>query len=88
MSEGVISTAYEAASQKMDKTDSENEKEKYKDKYVFTPHRTSMYPFLTESTRRSQEKLYNSYVMRGITILKRRKKIAAQIAKLRAEELI
>ena len=42
------------------------EKDKYKDKYVFTPHRSSMYPFLTESTRRDlREKLYNSYVMRG-----------------------
>ena len=51
LSDAVVSAAYEAASQKMDKADSEDEKEKYKDKYVFTPHRTSMYPFLTESTR-------------------------------------
>ena len=87
LSEGVISAAYEAASQKMDKADSENEKEKYKDKYVFTPHRTSMYPFLTESTRRDlREKLYNSYVMRGDNNnATDNKKIAAQIAKLRAE---
>ena len=87
MSEGVISAAYEAASQKMNKADSENEKEKYKDKYVFTPHRTSMYPFLTESTRRDlREKLYNSYVMRGDNNNETdNKKIAAQIAKLRAE---
>ena len=87
LSEGVISAAYEAASQKMDKADSENEKEKYKDKYVFTPHRTSMYPFLTESTRRDlREKLYNSYVMRGDNNNETdNKKIAAQIAKLRAE---
>tara|TARA_B100000925_G_scaffold129299_1_gene96821 strand:+ start:1611 stop:3698 length:2088 start_codon:yes stop_codon:yes gene_type:complete len=87
LSEGVISAAYEAASQKMDKSDSENEKEKYKDKYVFTPHRTSMYPFLTESTRRDlREKLYNSYVMRGDNNNETdNKKIAAQIAKLRAE---
>ena len=87
LSEGVISAAYEAASQKMNKADSENEKEKYKDKYVFTPHRTSMYPFLTESTRRDlREKLYNSYVMRGDNNNETdNKKIAAQIAKLRAE---
>ena len=87
LSEGIISAAYEAASQKMDKADSENEKEKYKDKYVFTPHRTSMYPFLTESTRRDlREKLYNSYVMRGDNNNETdNKKIAAQIAKLRAE---
>jgi len=87
LSEGVISAAHEAASQKMDKADSENEKEKYKDKYVFTPHRTSMYPFLTESTRRDlREKLYNSYVMRGDNNNETdNKKIAAQIAKLRAE---
>ena len=62
----MVSAASEAASQKMDQAESEEEKEKYKDKYVFTPHRTSMYPFLTESTRkRFREKLYNSYVMRG-----------------------
>ena len=87
LSEDVISAAYEAASQKMDKADSENEKEKYKDKYVFTPHRTRMYPFLTESTRRDlREKLYNSYVMRGDNNNETdNKKIAAQIAKLRAE---
>ena len=87
LSEGIISAAYEAASQKMNKADSENEKEKYKDKYVFTPHRTSMYPFLTESTRRDlREKLYNSYVMRGDNNNETdNKKIAAQIAKLRAE---
>ena len=87
LSEDVISAAYEAASQKMDKADSENEKEKYKDKYVFTPHRTSMYPFLTESTRRDlREKLYNSYVMRGDNNNETdNKKIAVQIAKLRAE---
>ena len=67
--------------------DSEEAKEKYKDKYVFTPHRTSMYPFLTESTRRDlREKLYNSYVMRGDNNNETdNKKIAVQIAKLRAE---
>jgi len=87
LSDAVVSAAYEAASQKMDKADSEDEKEKYKDKYVFTPHRTSMYPFLTESTRRDlREKLYNSYVMRGDNGNETdNNDIAAQMAKLRAE---
>jgi len=87
LSEGVVSAAYELASQNMDNADSEEAKEKYKDKYVFTPHRTSMYPFLTESTRRDlREKLYNSYVMRGDNNNETdNKKIAVQIAKLRAE---
>ena len=87
LSDGVVSAAYELASQNMDNADSEEAKEKYKDKYVFTPHRTSMYPFLTESTRRDlREKLYNSYVMRGDNNNETdNKKIAVQIAKLRAE---
>ena len=87
LSDGVISAASEAASQKMNQIESENEKEKYKDKYVFTPHRTSMYPFLTESSRRDlREKLYNSYVMRGDNNNETdNKNIASQIAKLRAE---
>ena len=87
LSDGVIAAASEAASQKLDKAKTEEEKEKYKDKYVFTPHRSSMYPFLTESTRRDlREKLYNSYVMRGDNNNKTdNKEIAAQIAKLRAE---
>ena len=87
LSDGVVSAAYELATQNMDNTDSEEAKEKYKDKYVFTPHRTSMYPFLTESTRRDlREKLYNSYVMRGDNNNETdNKKIAVQIAKLRAE---
>ena len=87
LSDGVVSAAYELATQNMDNADSEEAKEKYKDKYVFTPHRTSMYPFLTESTRRDlREKLYNSYVMRGDNNNETdNKKIAIQIAKLRAE---
>ena len=87
LSAGVISAAFELANQNMDNADSEEAKEKYKDKYVFTPHRTSMYPFLTESTRRDlREKLYNSYVMRGDNNNETdNKKIAVQIAKLRAE---
>jgi len=87
LSDGVVSAAYELATQNVDNADSEEAKEKYKDKYVFTPHRTSMYPFLTESTRRDlREKLYNSYVMRGDNNNETdNKKIAVQIAKLRAE---
>jgi peptidyl-dipeptidase Dcp len=87
LSDAVVSAASEAASQKMDQVESEEEKEKYKDKYVFTPHRTSMYPFLTESTRRDlREKLYNSYVMRGDNGNETdNNDIAAQMAKLRAE---
>ena len=49
LSDGVIAAAADAASQKMDAAESDEEKDKYNDKYVFTPHRSSMYPFLTES---------------------------------------
>ena len=87
LSEGVISAASEAASKKMEEADSDEEKNKYENKYLFTPHRSSMYPFLTESTRRDlREILYKSYVMRGDNNNEfDNKKIAAQIAKLRAE---
>ena len=87
LSDDVIAASADAASQRMNSLDSDEEKEKYKDKYVFTPHRSSMYPFLTESTRRDlREKLYNSYIMRGDNDNEKdNKKIAAQIAKLRAE---
>ena len=87
LSDGVKAAAADAASQKMDSAESDEEKDKYKNKYVFTPHRSSMYPFLTESTRRDlREKLYNSYVMRGDNNNETdNKEIAAQIAKLRAE---
>ena len=87
LSEGIIAAASEAASQKMEKSETKEEGEKYKDKFVFTPHRSSMYPFLTESTRRDlREQLYNSYVMRGDNNNETdNKEIAAQIAKLRAE---
>ena len=47
LSEGIIAAASEAASQKMEKAETKEEGEKYKDKFVFTPHRSSMYPFLT-----------------------------------------
>ena len=87
LSEGVISAASEAAFKKMEEVDSDEQKNKYENKYVFTPHRSSMYPFLTESTRRDlREILYKSYVMRGDNNNEfDNKKIAAQIAKLRAD---
>jgi peptidyl-dipeptidase Dcp len=38
----------------------------YEGKYVYTIHRTSMYPFLTYSTRRDlREKLYKGYINKG-----------------------
>ena len=87
LSENIIAAASEAASQKIDKAETADEKQKYKDKYLFTPHRSSMYPFLTESTRRDlRETLYKSYVMRGDNNNETdNKQIAAKIAKLRAE---
>ena len=87
LSENVIAAASNAANQKMNELEKEIEREKYKDKYLFTPHRTSMYPFLTESSRRDlREKLYMSYVMRGDNNNDTdNKKIVANIAKLRAD---
>lgn len=87
LSEGTIAAAAETAAQKMDKAETEEEKAKYKDKYVFTPHRSSMYPFLTESNRRDlREKLYKSYVQRGDNDNETdNKQVAAKLAKLRAE---
>ena len=87
LSEGVISAASNAASLKMNQTDINTVKEKYKEKYLFTPHRTSMYPFLTESTRRDlREKLYKSYILRGDNNNESdNKNILAQIARLRSE---
>jgi len=88
LSNDVVSAAFEAASQKMDKAESKKDKEKYENKYVFTPHRSSMYPFLTESKRRDlREKLYKSYIMRGDNNNETdNKNITAEIAKLRAEK--
>ncbi|MGH1366010.1 MAG: M3 family metallopeptidase [Calditrichia bacterium] len=87
LSDGIIAAAAETAAQKMEKAESDEEKAKYKDKYVFTPHRTSMYPFLTQSSRRDlREKLYKSYVQRGDNDNETdNKEVAAKIAKLRAE---
>ncbi|MEO1031625.1 MAG: M3 family metallopeptidase [Bacteroidota bacterium] len=87
LSDGIIAAAAETAAQKMEQAENEDGKAKYKDKYVFTPHRSSMYPFLTESNRRDlREKLYKAYVQRGDNDNKTdNKAIAAKIAKLRAE---
>jgi len=87
LSDGIIAAAAETAAQKMEKAETEEEKAKYKDKYVFTPHRSSMYPFLTQSSRRDlREQLYKSYVQRGDNDNETdNKEIAAKIAKLRAE---
>ncbi|WP_422107531.1 M3 family metallopeptidase [Winogradskyella sp.] len=87
LSDGIIAAAAETAAQKMEQAENEDDKAKYKDKYVFTPHRSSMYPFLTESNRRDlREKLYKAYVQRGDNDNKTdNKAIAAKIAKLRAE---
>ena len=88
LSDGVIAASHEAAIRKMNQLETIEEKDQYKNKYLFTPHRTSMYPFLTESTRRDlREKLYNGYIMRGDNNNKNDNKIiAAKIAKLRAEK--
>ena len=87
LSEGVIAAAAETAAQKMEQAETEEDKAKYKDKYVFTPHRSSMYPFLTESNRRDlREKLYKAYVQRGDNNNETdNKETAAKIAKLRSE---
>lgn len=87
LSDGVVQAAANSAKQKMDAAETDEEKAKYKDKYVFTPHRSSMYPFLTESSRRDlREKLYNSYVLRGDNDNEHDNKgVAAKIAKLRAQ---
>lgn len=87
LSEGVIAAAAATAQSKADAAESPEEKAKYEGKYVFTPHRSSMYPFLTESTRRDlRETLYKSYVMRGDNNNETdNKAIAAKLAKVRAE---
>ena len=88
LSEGVIAAASESAAQKMNEATSAEDKAKYENKYVFTPHRSSMYPFLTESTRRDlREILYKSYVMRGDNNNENdNKEIAVEIANLRAQK--
>jgi peptidyl-dipeptidase Dcp len=71
----------------METATTEEEKAKYNGKYVFTPHRTSMYPFLTQSNRRDlREQLYTSYIQRGDNDNEYdNKEISATIAQLRAQ---
>jgi len=67
---------------------SKNKEDKYKDKYVFTVQRSSMYPFLTYSTRRDlREKLYKGYIQRGDNNNEYdNKEITSKIASLRVEK--
>ena len=87
LSEGIVAAAAEKAAQKMEEAVTEEEQLRYQGKYVFTPHRSSMYPFLTQSNRRDlREQLYKAYVQRGDNDNETdNKEIAAKIAKLRAE---
>ena len=87
LSDGIIAAASEAAAQKLEEAVTEEEQLKYQNKYLFTPHRSSMYPFLTQSNRRDlREQLYKAYVQRGDNDNETdNKKLAAKIAKLRAE---
>ncbi len=76
LSEGSIKTAAETA-----------EAEGLKGKWVFTPHKPSMIPFLQSSEKRElREKLYNAYINRGNNNnAKDNKKILAEMVKLRVE---
>ena len=67
---------------------SKDKDSKYKDKYVFTVQRSSMYPFLTYSTRRDlREKLYKGYIQRGDNNNEYdNKEITSKIASLRVEK--
>ena len=87
LSDGIIQAAANTAQQKMTLAESDQDKAKYQDKYVFTPHRSSMYSFLTESTRRDlREKLYKAYTNRGDNNnANDNKEVAAKIAQLRAK---
>ncbi|MEM7105729.1 MAG: M3 family metallopeptidase [Bacteroidota bacterium] len=87
LSDGIIAAAAETAAEKLAEAETDEDKAKYKDKYVFTPHRSSMYPFLTESNRRDlREQLYTAYIQRGDNDNETdNKEVAAKIAKLRAE---
>ena len=82
--EDIIDLAQLEAENKYKKTG----EEKYKGKFVFTPHRSSMYHFLTYSTRRDlREKLYNGYIMRGDNNNDYdNKDITSKIASLRVEK--
>ena len=82
--EDIINLAREEADNKYKKTSDV----KYRDKYIFTTHRSSMYPFLTYSERRDlREKLYTGYIMRGDNNNEYdNKNITSKIASLRVEK--
>ena len=82
--EDIISLAKEEADNKYKKTSNI----KYSNKYIFTSHRSSMYPFLTYSERRDlREKLYIGYIMRGDNDNEYdNKSITSKIASLRVEK--
>ena len=82
--EDIINLAKEEADNKYKKTSNA----KYSDKYIFTTHRSSMYPFLTYSERRDlREKLYTGYIMRGDNNNEYdNKNITSKIASLRVEK--
>ena len=75
------------AKEEADKKHKETKNSIYKDKYIFTPHRSSLYPFLTYSKRRDlREKLYKGYIMRGDNNNEfDNKEITAKISSLRVE---
>ena len=75
------------AKEEADKKYKETKDSIYKDKYIFTPHRSSMYPFLTYSKRRDlREKLYKGYINRGDNNNEfDNKEITAKISSLRVE---
>ena len=80
----IINLAQQEAENKFKKT----QYDKYKGKFVFTPQRSSMYPFLTYSTRRDlREKLYKGYILRGDNNNEYdNKNITSKIASLRVEK--
>ena len=82
--EDIINLAKEEADNKYKKTSDI----KYNNKYIFTTHRSSMYPFLTYSERRDlREKLYTGYIMRGDNNNEYdNKNITSRIASLRVEK--
>ncbi len=75
------------AKEEADKKYKETKDKAYKNKYIFTPHRSSMYPFLTYSKRRDlREKLYKGYINRGDNNNEfDNKEITAKISSLRVE---
>jgi len=82
LSDGIIAAASEMAAQKMGKAVTEEEQLRYEGKYVFTPHRSSMYPFLTQSDRRDlREQLYTAYVQRGDNQIKTKQTIRKLLRK-------